>query len=162
MPVAGEVGFRPVVRHQEEVQKANRDRETLSAVDGSGLTPSDMFRTWACWSPWTRLTKLTQAPHQRRIHASHDYCLVESVEGRYQRIHYEVVARGSDVVDFVDEIAFKQLLYFERYAKGLAPAWPMEADPALTANMNTERQAVRPASRHAAAQPRSEVHALTR
>lgn len=106
LPGAGEVSFWSVVRHQE-VQQANRDWETFSAVDGPGLAPSDLFRDLGMMVSLdpprhNRLRRLISAGFSPRMIAR----LEENIEWRCERILDDVIARGDDIVDFVDDIAY--------------------------------------------------------
>ena len=103
---AGEVSFWSVVRHQE-VQQANRDWATFSAVDGPGLAPSDMFRDLGMLVALdpprhNRLRRLVTAGFTPRMIAR----LEENIEWHCERILDDVIARGDDIVDFVDDVSY--------------------------------------------------------
>ncbi len=106
VPGWGEVGFWSVVRHRE-VQLVNRDCDTFSAADGPGLAPSDMFRDLgmivALDPPrHTRLRRLISAGFTPRMIAR----LEENIEWHCERILDDVIARGDDIVDFVEDVAY--------------------------------------------------------
>src|ERR1039458_3600888 len=106
VPGAGEVAFWSVVRHRE-IQQANRDWETLSAADGPGIAPTDVYRDAgmivALEPPrHSRLRRLISAGFTPRMVARLD----EDIERRSERILHDIIARGDDVVDCVEDIAY--------------------------------------------------------
>ncbi len=100
-----EVEFWSVLRHHE-VQVANRDWETFTAVDGPGLAPDTIYRDaemLVAFDPpvHTRIRRLLSAGFTPRMVAR----LEDDIERRSERILDDVVARGDDVVEFVSEVA---------------------------------------------------------
>ena len=103
---AGEVAFWSVVRHRE-VQLANRDWETFSAADGPGIAPTDVYREAgmivAVEPPrHSRLRRLISAGFTPRMIARLD----EEIERRSELILEDIIARGDEIVDFVEDIAY--------------------------------------------------------
>jgi cytochrome P450 len=105
VPGAIDFSFWSVVRHQE-VQEANRDWETFSVVDGPNLAPTDLLRDLGMMVALdpprhSRLRRLISAGFTPRMIAG----LEKNIEWRSERILDDVIARGDDIVDFVEEIA---------------------------------------------------------
>ena len=104
---AHDVEFWSVVAHAE-AQQANRDGETFTAVDGPGIVPTSLYRhsrmIVAMEPPeHTRIRRLISAGFTPQMVAR----LEADIERRSEVILDDVIERGTDVIDFVSEIAYQ-------------------------------------------------------